>query len=539
MKNTCFVITALVFCAADTWGFSPTSTMPHSSSSSRCRRRFPIDHYATSERLRWGHCRSFATSYDWKGFKIKSPLALSPYLSSSCCSCRRRRSSSISSSIRSRCCSLWLHALPSSDVHNQDERSGNAYDSSIHDTLPRLYVGRTSSKVVTLVLERTMASPNSLQEQLESQVAMNHRVLDDNPAAMATMSTVLLEVDSVISLSMEQTFYLLKVMRIFSKQKCKDDILVRVFDGLHGEWLCRVITPNESSSSDAVPVAVAVAKGKNTKGSWKPNKNRPKEPLRVQCIKQLIQQQKEQTANEPWLLFAPIKSKRMKLIIEKCTELGVGLFCPILTDFTDSTAASSYFSMVGGMMVGGSKEDWYGSDDEVSVSDDSILFHGGNVDIRKKSGGESSERLPSVACEAAEQCERLTVPQFVNLVENETQGIVTIQTLLQNWIHPAEGHTRYGGRMILVCRERTQERGNHVHSILDAMEQASKLNKNIAYLVGPEGGWSPKEEALFDQYCEDYPESIMGVTLGTNILRAETASILAVGAFSLWSSQSK
>jgi RsmE family RNA methyltransferase len=62
----------------------------------------------------------------------------------------------------------------------------------------------------------------------------------------------------------------------------------------------------------------------------------------------------------------------------------------------------------------------------------------------------------------------------------------------------------------------------------------SMLGKNVAFLVGPEGGWSPREDELLDRYTEDYPGSILGVTLGSNVLRTETASILAIGSYSVW-----
>ena len=73
-------------------------------------------------------------------------------------------------------------------------------------------------------------------------------------------------------------------------------------------------------------------------------------------------------------------------------------------------------------------------------------------------------------------------------------------------------------------------------SILEAVEKASELGKEVAFLVGPEGGWSSEEEAWFDAYSKSHLEKVMGVSLGSNVLRAETASILAIGAVALWSS---
>lgn len=45
---------------------------------------------------------------------------------------------------------------------------------------------------------------------------------------------------------------------------------------------------------------------------------------------------------------------------------------------------------------------------------------------------------------------------------------------------------------------------------------------SVAYCIGPEGGWAPNEEALFCRY------QFQSTTLGTNILRTETAAIVAL-----------
>ncbi len=38
-----------------------------------------------------------------------------------------------------------------------------------------------------------------------------------------------------------------------------------------------------------------------------------------------------------WLIFAPIKSYRMNITIQKATELGISRFIPILTEYTNQT----------------------------------------------------------------------------------------------------------------------------------------------------------------------------------------------------------
>lgn len=148
------------------------------------------------------------------------------------------------------------------------------------------------------------------------------------------------------------------------------------------------------------------------------------------------------------------------------------------------------------------------------------------------------DKLSMVACEAAEQCERLNVPSFVTTIEKKDGGgnteIMSVKELLEAWTLPTSQIGK--DRVLMICRERTDDRPT-VFPVNVAMQKAFTLGnaKNVAFLVGPEGGWSPEEEIDFDRYCEDHPEDIMGISLGSNVLRAETASILAVGSHSLWS----
>jgi 16S rRNA (uracil1498-N3)-methyltransferase len=382
-----------------------------------------------------------------------------------------------------------------------------------------------------------------LQQNLERQLASSQSVTVTGSSTMS-LSTSLLETDAILSLSTKQTHYLAKVMRILSKPKNNQNVLLRVFDGINGEWLCRVIPESSCTSNDAytttTPSSSTSGTSKSRKKSFSSNQSRNRSSLRIQCIQQLRPQiQQDEMPETPWLIFAPIKSKRMRLIIEKCTELGVGMFCPVVTEYTDSTAVAAYSAMIGGVELG---EDGkcHNEHDFITNNHDSILYHGGSTSAsasakKQKSTDGESERLFVIACEAAEQCERLTIPKFVNLLEGQTPGmIITLHKFLTKWNQRQEEENN--PRVLLVCRERSKER-NNAYSLLEAMDRVAAWNKNVAFLVGPEGGWSPEEDSLLDRCCEDYPKSIMSVTLGSNVLRTETASILAVGSFSLWFDQ--
>ena len=197
-------------------------------------------------------------------------------------------------------------------------------------------------------------------------------------------------------------------------------------------------------------------------------------------------------------------------MVEKCTELGVQLFCPILTEYTDTAAVQACIGNVD-ILSNANSENM-----------DVVMYQDVGSKAKKKSRGDA-EKLSLVACEASEQCERLSVPSFVTTLmsgeESHSDRIMTVEQLLQAW---TDSESSLGNDRLL--------------SILEAVEKASELGKEVAFLVGPEGGWSSEEEAWFDAYSKSHLEKVMGVSLGSNVLRAETASIFAIGAVVLWSS---
>lgn len=158
-----------------------------------------------------------------------------------------------------------------------------------------------------------------------------------------------------------------------------------------------------------------------------------------------------QTAADIWLCFAPIRQGRIEIIVEKATELGVGRLLPVLTQRTQ---------------------------------------------VQKV----NADRLAAHAREAAEQSERLDVPQVA--------AAVSLGDLLRGW--PAE-------RRLFFCAERAA-----ATPLLNAA-QALPSAAPCALLVGPEGGFAPEEIALAQRQT-----NVIAVTLGPGILRAETAAVAAL-----------
>lgn len=148
-----------------------------------------------------------------------------------------------------------------------------------------------------------------------------------------------------------------------------------------------------------------------------------------------------------WLAFAPIKNAALHVIAQKATELGCSALLPIITEHT--------------------------------------VIHQINT-----------QKLLANAIEAAEQCERLTVP--------DVYPPQILHTFLETF--PKD--------RILVCCDESGE-GQPIFTAL-ANIQATRF----ALLIGPEGGFSTKELDILHRHPHVVP-----VGLGPRILRADTAAL--------------
>ncbi|SBW07531.1 Ribosomal RNA small subunit methyltransferase E [uncultured Alphaproteobacteria bacterium] len=217
-----------------------------------------------------------------------------------------------------------------------------------------------------------------------------------------------------VPLAPAQAHYLRDVMRMAPGDA------VRLFNGRDGAWLAEVAALGKGRGSLRVGACIA-----------------PQRP-------------------EPgvWLLFAPLKSARQDMLVEKAVELGVAVLQPVLTERTQTRRVNP-------------------------------------------------ERLAAQVTEAAEQCERLTLPEVRPLAE--------LSDLLARW--PA-GRTLFYG-------DETGGGG----AALAAFSAPAGVGGD-ALLVGPEGGFSPRELDVLRGASFS-----LGVGFGPRILRAETAAVVAL---SLW-----
>lgn len=155
-----------------------------------------------------------------------------------------------------------------------------------------------------------------------------------------------------------------------------------------------------------------------------------------------------------WLCFAPVKRARIDYIAEKATELGVAALQPVITQHTAVERV--------------------------------------NVD-----------RLQANAIEAAEQTERLSVP--------EVRPPIDLLQLLAGW--PA-------GRRLLMCDETGG--GPPIVEAIAGLDEAARAAP-WGIVIGPEGGFSQAELAAL-RHMKD----VIAVGLGPRILRADTAALAAL-----------
>jgi 16S rRNA (uracil1498-N3)-methyltransferase len=105
------------------------------------------------------------------------------------------------------------------------------------------------------------------------------------------------------------------------------------------------------------------------------------------------------------------------------------------------------------------------------------------------------ERTSKCLKEATEQSERFEIPTL--------KTAVTLRELITSSCYDE----------IIVCSEKADQN----HNLLGIQEN---LSKNICFVVGPEGGFTKQEFDLMSR-CKH-------ISLGNNILRAETAAIVLV-----------
>lgn len=181
---------------------------------------------------------------------------------------------------------------------------------------------------------------------------------------------------------------------------------------------------------------------------------------RAVTLKVIAKRRDQDRVADLWLCFAPLKKDATDFLIEKGTELGVSVFQPVMTRRTNSARL--------------------------------------NLD-----------RLAANAIEAAEQTERLSLP--------EIRPAIGFDALLQSW--PKD-------RRMILCAESGP--AQPIHDAFAAFTQTGSVRSSNAWAIfcGPEGGFHVSE---LDRLRE--LDFVTPVGLGPRILRADTAALTALAVF--------
>ena len=159
------------------------------------------------------------------------------------------------------------------------------------------------------------------------------------------------------------------------------------------------------------------------------------------------------------LVLAVFKFDRMEWAIEKATELGAAAIAPVIAHRTEKHLAQA--------------------------------------------AEKRASRWRRIAHEAAQQARRSDVP----MIEDPVPLAARVRALSNST------------RIVLAEQERTTTLR---HTVEEVMASAVAEMPAFEIAIGPEGGWAPGEEALFDA------NGWRAASLGPRILRVETAALAAL-----------
>lgn len=212
----------------------------------------------------------------------------------------------------------------------------------------------------------------------------------------------------IVSLSKPRAHYLKNVLRR------KQGDIFRVFNGRDGEYIAEITALQKKSGAARLT-----------------------EQIRPQ----------EETPYETHLIFAPLKKKRMDMVIEKAVELGATHFHPVLT-------------------------------------------------ARAQVRTVNQDRLRAQIIEAAEQCERMSLPVL--------EPLKPLPDILKSWNHDIP---------LYACIERGE----------NAFLNTAFSTGNSGFFVGPVGGLEEREIAQLEKN-----PAVIPVSLGKRVYRSETACIICL-----------
>lgn len=267
----------------------------------------------------------------------------------------------------------------------------------------------------------------------------------------------------------------------------------------------------------------------------------------------------------PWLLFAPLKqhSGRVQWLLEKAVELGVETMIPIVTDYVQLGSSSGVHKLSNPSSLAATPDRTYGVPCCALTLTEAIVSSQFELQYKDK-----AQRW---IVGAVEQSERLTIPSLLppmslahalTLLGAHTPSAATMSS---NQIEGAESSAPHrkgipkiaqatGGGGVVTPAHPTvftvivaDEEAPASSSLLSALANLQSHSHSqggllashtrvAALVVGPEGGWSSSERAVFQAGeaavgSSHVSSCIRRVSLGSNVLRSETAAICMLAVY--------
>ncbi len=169
------------------------------------------------------------------------------------------------------------------------------------------------------------------------------------------------------------------------------------------------------------------------------------------------------------LEMAMLKGEAMEWVVEKSTELGIRKLVPVVTDHTV-------------------------------------------IQIKNKGPAFFQERWQKIADQALKQCGRLEGLRV--------ESPVSFEELLRSRPIPAQ-------TIRIWCDEQKARGGAPTLAEWILKNPLSQIPE-VRVLIGPEGGWSQVERTRLSELSEESGGTIVPLSLGPLILRAETAALLSM-----------
>lgn len=212
------------------------------------------------------------------------------------------------------------------------------------------------------------------------------------------------------------------------------------------------------------------------------------------------------------IFIAPIKKTRMKILLEKAAELGVQHIIPVNTQNTQHTIEGSSMEQYRRMLIQSCEQC-----ERLTLP---MLHHSISMDdfiIWRSTGTDSGETV------GFSKNIKYDIPVLVCAERIETGSAASLDV--------GTGGKKVSRPLLTAVQEQLQSAQQSTNDCADALAHVDAVDSSalverrphFAIMVGPEGGFTASElNVLAAQRCSQL------VTLGSSVLRAETAAICAL-----------